>query len=53
VCLVAGITMMAVVSPTSGQAPIFYALVGLLLIATAGWYRQRSPRRVRRNIDEG
>ena len=53
VCLVAGITMMAVVSPTSGQAPVFYALVGLLLIATAGWYRQRSPRRVRRNIDEG
>ena len=47
VCLVAGITLMAVVSPTSGQAPLVYAAVGLLLVGTAAWYHRRGPRRVR------
>jgi MFS family permease len=46
VCLVAGITVMAVVSPTTGQAPAVYIGVGLLLIFTALWYRRRGPRRV-------
>jgi MFS family permease len=47
VCLVAGITLMAIVSPTSGQAPLVYAAVGLLLVGTAAWYHRRGPRRVR------
>ena len=47
VCLVAGITLMAVVSPTSGQAPFVYAAVGLMLVGTAAWYHRRGPRRVR------
>ena len=53
VCLVAGITLMALVSPTDGQAPVFYALIGLLLVVTAGWYQHRGPRRVRHNVEEG
>lgn len=47
VCLVAGITTMAVVSPTSGQTPVLYAAVGLLLVGTAAWYARHGPRRVR------
>ena len=47
VCLVAGITTMAVVSPTSGQTPWLYAACGLLLVGTASWYLRRGPRRVR------
>jgi MFS family permease len=47
VCLVAGITTMAVVSPDSGQTPVLYAAVGLLLVGTAAWYLQHGPRRVR------
>lgn len=53
VCLVAGITTMAVVSPTSGQTPVVYACVGVLLVATAAWYRYRGPRRVRWTATEG
>jgi hypothetical protein len=45
VCLVAGITAFALVSPVSGQAPVVYALVGLLLVGTALWYLR--SRRVR------
>jgi MFS family permease len=52
VCLVAGITAMAVASPTSGQAPVVYALVGALLIGAALWYHRTGPRRVRTS-DEG
>jgi MFS family permease len=47
VCLVAGITLMALVSPTSGQTPWLYAASGLLMVGTAAWYRRRGPRRVR------
>jgi MFS family permease len=47
VCLVIGITTMAIVSPTSGQTPVLYACVGLLLVGTATWYQRRGPRRVR------
>jgi MFS family permease len=46
VCLVAGITWMAVASPTSGQAPVVYACVGILLLSTAAWYWRHGPRRV-------
>jgi MFS family permease len=45
VCLVAGITAFALVSPVSGQAPAVYGLVGLLLVVTALWYLR--SRRVR------
>jgi len=51
VCLVMGIASMALVSPDSGQAPMFYALIGVLLVVTAGWYQLRGPRRVRLTID--
>ena len=47
VCLVAGITVMALVSPTSGQTPWLYAASGLLMVGTAAWYWRRGPRRVR------
>ena len=47
VCLVGGVTAMALVSPPSGQAPIAYLTVGALLIAAALWYHSRGPRRVR------
>lgn len=47
VCLVSGIVLMALVSPTSGQAPVFYALIGILLLAVTGWYARTAPRRVR------
>ena len=47
VCLVAGITLMALVSPTSGQTPWLYAASGLLMVGTAAWYWRRGPRRVR------
>lgn len=53
VCLVAGITAMALVSPESGQAPLAYAAVGLLLVCTAAWYAQHRPRRVRSTADKG
>jgi MFS family permease len=46
VCLVAGITWMALASPTSGQAPLVYACVGILLLSTAAWYWRHGPRRV-------
>ncbi len=51
VCLVAGISAMALVSPESGEAPVFYALIGLMLVLTAGWYRLRGPRRVQHTND--
>jgi hypothetical protein len=47
VCLVAGIVVMAVVSPTNGQAPVLYVLTGVGLLATALWYLRYRPRRVR------
>jgi MFS family permease len=46
VCLVAGITVFALVSPTSGQAPVVYATVGALLVLTALWYLRGRDRRV-------
>ena len=46
VCLVTGIAVLAVVSPTSGQTPLTYVAVGLMLVATALWYRRHTPRRV-------
>jgi MFS family permease len=46
VCLVGGITALAVVSPTSGQTPVLYAATGALLVLTALWYRRHQPRRV-------
>ena len=47
VCLVAGIALMALISPLSGQTPWLYAACGLLLLGTAAWYQRRGPRRVR------
>ena len=47
VCLVLGISVMAIASPTSGQAPFVYIGVGVLLVAAALWYRRHDPRRVR------
>jgi MFS family permease len=47
VCLVAGIALMALISPLSGQTPWLYAACGLLLLGTAAWYWRRGPRRVR------
>lgn len=43
VCLVTGITLMAISSPPSGQAPVAYALTGIGLVGTGAWYwiRQR------------
>ena len=52
VALVAGISTMALVSPTSGQAPGVYAFVAALLLGAALWYRRSGPRRVRAS-DEG
>jgi MFS-type transporter involved in bile tolerance (Atg22 family) len=46
VCLVAGIAWMALASPTTGQAPVVYALVGVLLLATSAWYWRHRPRTV-------
>ena len=46
VCLVAGIVVMAVVSPTSGQTPFLYAAAGIGLILTASWYARFRTRRV-------
>lgn len=46
VCLVAGIVIMAVVSPTSGQTPLLYAAAGTGLILTAWWYLRFRTRRV-------
>lgn len=47
VCLVLGISVMAIASPMSGQAPFVYVGVGAMLIAAALWYRRHDPRRVR------
>ena len=47
VCLVAGITLMALASPSTGQAPLVYVASGLLLVGTALWYHRHGPRRVR------
>jgi MFS family permease len=45
VCLVGGIATMAVLSPTSGQAPLVYAGVGaLLVLASAVYQRGAGPR---------
>ena len=46
VCLVAGIAIMALASPTTGQAPAVYAAVGVMLLVTAAWYQRHGPRRV-------
>ena len=53
VCLVAGITMMAIASPTSGQTPVVYAVVGALLVGAALWYHRTGPRRVRTSNEGG
>ena len=47
VALVAGITLFALVSPTSGQAVGVYIAVGLMLLVAAWWYPARQGRRVR------
>jgi MFS family permease len=44
VCLVAGITVMAIFSPTSGVTPVLYAMVGAILVLAAIWYRGRGPK---------
>jgi len=46
VSLVAGIVVMAVVSPTNGQAPVLYIATGIGLISAALWYLRFRPRRV-------
>lgn len=47
VCLVGGIVLIALVSPTSGQTPVLYGIAGAALIATAWWYAGSRTRRVR------
>ena len=47
VCLVAGICLVALVSPASGQAPGLYAALGVALVLAAWWYWRTGPRRVR------
>ena len=39
VCLVLGITVTAFIAPASGDAPLLIAAIGVLYLATAGWYR--------------
>lgn len=46
VCLVAGICLVALLSPTSGRAPVLYIALGLSLVAAAWWYLRAGPRRV-------
>jgi MFS family permease len=46
VCLVAGIVVMAIISPTSGQTPVLYGVSGFGLILTASWYLRFRTRRV-------
>lgn len=41
VCLVAGITIAALVAPSSGQAPLLYAAVGVFYVFAALWYLRR------------
>ena len=41
VSLVAGVTVMALLSPVSGQAPAVYVAMGVLLLITAAWYSWR------------
>lgn len=53
VCLVAGIAVLAVVSPASGQTPWTYVTVGALLVLAAFWYRRHGARRVRSTGDLG
>lgn len=52
-CLVAGISVLAIVSPTSGRTPWTYVAVGALLILAAFWYRRRGAVRVRSIGDLG
>jgi MFS family permease len=46
VSLVAGVTVMALLSPISGQAPGVYSAMGVLLLLTAAWYFWRGKTRV-------
>ena len=41
VSLVTGVTVMALLSPVSGQAPAAYVAMGVLLLITAAWYSWR------------
>ena len=41
VSLVTGVTVMALLSPVSGQAPAVYVAMGVLLLITAAWYSWR------------
>jgi MFS family permease len=41
VSLVTGVTVMALLSPVSGQAPAVYVAMGVLLLLTAAWYSWR------------
>ena len=51
VALVFGITLMAFISPISGQAPWAYAGVGVLLISTAAWYQRGKSNRLPSHTD--
>lgn len=46
VCLVTGVTLMALSSPPSGQAPLAYALTGIGLVGTGAWYWLRQRHRL-------
>jgi len=46
VCLVSGIVLMALISPTSGQTPVLYAAMGIGLLGAAAAYLRTRPRRV-------
>jgi MFS family permease len=46
VSLVAGVTVMALLSPISGQAPVVYTAMGALLLLTAAWYFWRGKTHV-------
>jgi MFS family permease len=53
VCLVAGICLVALLSPHSGQAPALYIAIGISLIAASWWYWRSGPRRVRTAVERG
>jgi MFS family permease len=53
VCLVGGIAYMALTSPTSGQAPLVYASVGVFMVLASLWYRRSGPRRVTTIHEQG
>jgi len=53
VCLVSGISLMAFTAPSSGQAPVLYAITGIGLVLAASWYFRVSGPSMRTVTREG